>query len=90
MNIEYGEQEKAQLATQLYQRHVKDCTVGCPKKSKSPNFGMPLTPGSDFHRLDEPPEKNSAFQTHKRNSASHFQVYIVITMGKLAKNLIWS
>ena len=44
MNIEYGEQEKAQLATQLYQRHVKDCTVGCPKKSKSPNFGMSLTP----------------------------------------------
>ena len=43
-----------------------------------------------FHRLDEPPEKISALQTHKRHLASHFQFYIVITMGKSAKNLIWS
>ena len=61
---------------------------GVPKIQKSEFWNA--TYPSGFHRLDEPPEKISALQTHKRYSASHFQFYIVITMGKLAKNLIWS
>ena len=58
------------------------------KKQKS-EFCFATKP-TGFHRLDEPPEKNSPLQTHKRNCASNFQFYIVITMGKSAKNLIWS
>ena len=35
------------------------CPLGCPKKTKSIFFWNVLYP-SGFHRLDEPPEKNSA------------------------------
>ena len=59
------------------------------QKNQKSEFCYATNP-SGFHRLDEPPKKNSALQTHKRHCASHFQFYIVITMGKSAKNLIWS
>ena len=59
------------------------------QKNQKSEFCFATKP-TGFHRLDEPPEKISALQTHKRHSASNFQFYIVITMGKSAKNLIWS
>ena len=57
------------------------------QKNQKSEFCFATNP-SGFHRLDEPPEKISALQTHKRNCASHFQFYIVITMGKSAKNCV--
>ena len=59
------------------------------QKNQKSEFCFATNP-SGFHRLDEPLEKISALQTHKRHCASLFQFYIEITMGKSAKNLIWS
>ena len=61
---------------------------GVPKKQKS-EFWYATYP-TGFHRLDEPPERFSALETHKRHSDTHIWFYIVITMGKSTKKLIWS
>ena len=66
----------------LAQSHV---TIRVSQKTQKSEFCFATNP-TDFHRLDEPPEKISALQTHKRHFASNFQFY----MGKSAKNLIWS
>ena len=46
----------------FFENHLEsfpDCRIGCPKKTQKSKFWNATYP-SGFHRLDEPPEKNSA------------------------------
>ena len=66
---------------------MSGCPLWCPEKL---SFLIFFFWTKAVYSFLEPQEQISNLKTNKQKYAIHFQFYIVITMGKSAKNLIWS